>query len=49
MMLLALVAMGMAVWLYSGYALLVISAIYVGHGLVWWIFRAMFSKRTTMA
>ncbi len=46
-MLLGLVAMGMAVWLYSGYALLAISVVYVGHGLVWWIFRALFTKRQT--
>jgi len=44
MMLLALVAIGMAVWLYSGYALLAISIVYVGHGLVWWIARSLFPK-----
>lgn len=46
MMLLGLVAIGMAVWLYSAYALLVISVIYVGHGLVWWVARSLFSKRS---
>ena len=49
MMLLVLVAMGMAVWLYSGYALLAISVVYVGHGLVWWLARALFTKRSVTA
>ncbi len=30
---------GMAIWLYSQYALLAIAAAYVSHGLIWWAFR----------
>lgn len=35
---------GMAVWFYSQYALLGIAAIYVSHGIIWWLFRAASSK-----
>lgn len=34
-----LAVMGMAVWFYSQYALLAIAALYVSHGLIWWVFR----------
>lgn len=34
----------MAVWFYSEYALLIVATIYVGHGLVWWIFRSIFVR-----
>lgn len=36
---LLIAAMAMFVWFYSKYALLTIAAIYVAHGMVWWIFR----------
>ncbi len=36
---LSIAAMAMFVWFYSRYALLTIAAIYVGHGVVWWLFR----------
>ncbi len=34
---LIIAAIGMLVWLYSNYVLLIISAIYVGHGIIWYI------------
>ena len=37
-------ALGMTIWLYSRYALLAISAIYVSHGLVLWVFRSIIAK-----
>ena len=36
---LAIAAMAMFVFFYSKYALLAIAAIYVAHGVIWWIFR----------
>jgi len=39
-----LAAGAMAVWFYSQYALLAIAAIYVSHGIIWWVFRAVNSK-----
>ncbi len=38
---LAIAAVAMVVWFYSQYALLAIAAIYVSHGLVWWIMRSI--------
>jgi CDP-diacylglycerol---serine O-phosphatidyltransferase len=34
-------AVAMLVWFYSQYALLAIAAVYVSHGLIWWIFRLL--------
>jgi len=31
----------MLIWFYSQYALLAISAVYVSHGLIWWIVRSL--------
>lgn len=41
---LALAAIGMMVWFYSRYALLAIAAVYVSHGVVWWILRSAGSR-----
>ena len=38
---------GMAVWFYSQYALLVIAALYVSHGVIWWVFRFLGRSRTS--
>jgi CDP-diacylglycerol---serine O-phosphatidyltransferase len=38
---LAIAAMVMFVWFYSKYALLTIAAIYVSHGVIWWIARSI--------
>jgi phosphatidylserine synthase len=35
---LVIAAVGMLVWLYSNYVLLILSALYVGHGVVWYLF-----------
>jgi CDP-diacylglycerol---serine O-phosphatidyltransferase len=39
LLILLLAGMGMAIWFYSEYALLGIAALYVSHGVVWWVFR----------
>lgn len=39
LVILLLAGLGMAVWFYSRYALLGIAAVYVSHGLIWWVFR----------
>ena len=36
---LVIAAVGMLIWLYSNYVLLILSAIYVGHGVVWYLLR----------
>jgi len=41
---LLLAGVGMTVWFYSQYALLALAAIYVSHGLIWWIVRSIASK-----
>lgn len=38
---LVIAAAAMAVWFYSQYALLALAALYVSHGLVWWIIRLL--------
>ena len=45
---LLIAAVGMSVWLYSRYALLALSGIYVAHGLIWYLFSALRPRpRTT--
>jgi CDP-diacylglycerol--serine O-phosphatidyltransferase len=39
-------AAGMVIWLYSQYALLALSIVYVSHGLIGWIYRTLFTRRT---
>lgn len=39
LLIVVLAVIGMAVWFYSEYALLVIAVLYVSHGVVWWAFR----------
>jgi len=41
---LALAAGAMAIWFYSQYALIGIAALYVSHGVIWWIFRSAAGK-----
>jgi len=42
---LLLVAIGMAIWLYSQYALLILSGLYVSHGIIWYILGLISPKR----
>lgn len=42
---LLIVALGMAIWLYSQYALLILSAVYVSHGVIWYIFSFLNPRR----
>ena len=46
LVILLLAGLGMAVWFYSRYALLGIAAVYVSHGLIWWVFRFLNRFRT---
>jgi CDP-diacylglycerol--serine O-phosphatidyltransferase len=39
MLVLAIALIGMIVWFYSQYALLIIAGVYVAHGVVWWVAR----------
>lgn len=42
---LLIVALGMAIWMYSEYALLGLSAVYVSHGIVWYLLSFLWPKR----
>lgn len=42
---LLIVALGMAIWLYSQYALLILSGLYVSHGIIWYIFSFLSPRR----
>jgi len=42
---LLIVAIGMAIWLYSQYALLILSALYVSHGVIWYILSFLSPRR----
>jgi CDP-diacylglycerol--serine O-phosphatidyltransferase len=44
---LLIAGLGMTVWFYSQYALLAIAAIYVSHGVIWWIIRSLAPKGRT--
>jgi CDP-diacylglycerol--serine O-phosphatidyltransferase len=44
LLVLAIAGIGMAIWFYSQYALLIIAGVYVSHGLIWWVFRAIGSR-----
>jgi CDP-diacylglycerol--serine O-phosphatidyltransferase len=46
---LLIAAFGMSVWLYSRYALLGISVVYVSHGLIWYLISALRPRRSTVA
>ena len=41
---LLIAGIGMAIWYYSQYALLAIAALYVSHGVIWWVFRTVGGK-----
>ncbi len=47
MVVVLLAAAGMLIWFYSMYALLAISVIYVSHGIVGWLYRLAFGRRST--
>jgi CDP-diacylglycerol---serine O-phosphatidyltransferase len=42
---LLIVALGMAIWLYSEYALLILSGLYVSHGIIWYILSFLTPRR----
>lgn len=42
---LLLVAIGMAIWLYSQYALLILSGLYVSHGIIWYVLGLISPRR----
>jgi hypothetical protein len=41
---LLIAALVMFIWLYSQYALLIISTVYVTHGIIGWLYRSLFIK-----
>lgn len=43
---LVVAAFGMLMWLYSNYLLLILSAAYVAHGIVWYLVRTLFPRRS---
>jgi CDP-diacylglycerol---serine O-phosphatidyltransferase len=45
---LVIAAVGMLMWLYSQYVLLILSAAYVSHGVIWYLF-SMFRHRPAPA
>lgn len=44
LLVLIIAAIGMSVWFYSRYALIAIASVYVAHGVIWWVIRAINSK-----
>ncbi|MGD9628334.1 MAG: phosphatidylcholine/phosphatidylserine synthase [Pyrinomonadaceae bacterium] len=44
---LVVAAFGMLMWLYSQYMLLILSAAFVSHGVIWYVLRTIFSGRST--
>ena len=42
---LLIVALGMAIWLYSEYALLILSGLYVSHGVIWYVLSLLTPRR----
>lgn len=44
---LVVAAFGMLMWLYSNYLLLILSAAYVSHGVIWYVIRTLFPRRST--
>jgi CDP-diacylglycerol--serine O-phosphatidyltransferase len=42
---LLVVALAMAIWMYSEYALLALSAVYVSHGIVWYVLSFLWPKK----
>jgi hypothetical protein len=45
-LLLVIAATGMLIWLYSRYVLLIISGIYVTHGIVWYLWSLIQPRRS---
>jgi CDP-diacylglycerol--serine O-phosphatidyltransferase len=46
---LLIVALGMAIWLYSEYALLILSGVYVSHGVIWYVLSLLTPRRKEKA
>ena len=46
---LLIVALGMAIWVYSQYALLILSGLYVSHGVIWYILSFLTPRRKEKA
>ena len=44
LMVLGFAAVGMLIWFYSEYTLLILATAYVSHGVVWWLLRPLFVK-----
>ena len=44
---LVIAAMGMLMWLYSEYLLLILSATFVAHGVIWYLFRTIIPRKGT--
>jgi CDP-diacylglycerol--serine O-phosphatidyltransferase len=42
---LLIAAIGMGIWLYSQYVLLIVSAVYVAHGVIWYLFSIAVPRR----
>ena len=49
LLVLAVALLGMVTWFYSNYALLIIAVLYVTHGIIWWIYRALVRSRLVTA
>jgi len=45
---LVIAAIGMLMWLYSNYVLLILSAAYVSHGVVWYVFSLLRTRRANV-
>jgi CDP-diacylglycerol--serine O-phosphatidyltransferase len=46
---LLIVALGMAIWIYSEYALLILSGVYVSHGVIWYVLSLLTPRRKEKA
>lgn len=44
---LLIAALGMLMWLYSNYLLLILSAAFVSHGVLWYLYRTIMPRRST--
>jgi len=46
LLVIAIAAVGMAIWLFSEYVLLALAAVYVSHGVIWWLIRPFLVRPT---
>jgi CDP-diacylglycerol--serine O-phosphatidyltransferase len=44
---LVIAALGMLMWLYSNYLLLILSAAFVSHGIIWYLFRTILPRKSS--